>query len=80
MQDENSRQQQTLGLVGTIVAGVFLLLIGLMNLIAVFGIAKVFRDLRAGTFGEAELERQLNNRGFLARLLSRVMRRVRMEP
>jgi high-affinity nickel-transport protein len=76
VQDENSRLQQTLGLIGTIVAGVFLLLIGLMNLVAVVGIAKVFRRMRTGAFSEAELERHLHNRGFLARALSRVMRRV----
>jgi high-affinity nickel-transport protein len=76
VQDENSRLQQTLGLIGTIVAGVFLLLIGLMNLVAVVGIAKVFRRLRTGAFSEEELERHLHHRGLLARLLSRVMRRV----
>ncbi|MCA1671550.1 MAG: HoxN/HupN/NixA family nickel/cobalt transporter, partial [Actinobacteria bacterium] len=54
----------------------FLLLIGLINLIAVIGIAKVFRRMRTGELDEAELERQLNNRGLLARLLGRLMRRV----
>lgn len=76
VQDENSQLQQTLGLVGTIVAGTFLVLIGLMNLVAVIGIARVFRGMRTGELDEEELERQLNNRGFLARLLGRVMRRV----
>lgn len=76
VQDENSALQQTLGLIGTIVAGSFLVIIGLMNLVAVFGIAKVFRDMRTGAFGEAELERRLNSRGFLARLLGGVLRRV----
>ena len=74
--NENSGMQQTLGLIGTIVAGSFLVLIGLINLIAVLGIARVFRQLRSGELDEAELERQLNNRGLLARLLGRVMRRV----
>lgn len=32
--------------------------------------------MRGGEYDEAELERQLDNRGFLARLLGRVMRRV----
>jgi len=41
-----------------------------MNLVAVVGIAKVFRRMRAGELDEAELERQLNNRGFMARLLA----------
>lgn len=76
VQDENSQLQQTLGLIGTIVAGVFLILIGLMNLFAVIGIARVFRRMRTGELDEAELERQLHSRGFLARLLGRVMRRV----
>jgi high-affinity nickel-transport protein len=76
VQDEGSPMLQTLGLIGSLVAGTFLILIGLTNLFAVVGIAKVFRELRSGEFDEAELERQLNSRGFLARLLGRVMRRV----
>jgi high-affinity nickel-transport protein len=76
VQNENSQMLQTLGLIGSLVAGTFLILIGLTNLFAVVGIAKVFREMRSGDFDEAELERQLNSRGFLARLLGRVMRRV----
>jgi high-affinity nickel-transport protein len=76
VQDENSPMLQTLGLIGSVVAGTFLILIGLTNLVAVVGIAKVFKQMRNGELDEAELERQLNNRGFLARLLGRVMRRV----
>jgi high-affinity nickel-transport protein len=76
VQDENSSMLQTLGLIGSLVAGTFLILIGLTNLFAVVGIAKVFRGMRTGDFDEAELERQLNSRGFLARLLGRVMKRV----
>jgi len=77
VQDEGSELLQTLGVIGSVVAGTFLILIGLTNLFAVVGIAKIFRAMRDGDFDEAELERQLHNRGFLARLLSRVMRRVR---
>jgi high-affinity nickel-transport protein len=76
VQDEESQVAQTLGLVGTLVAGSFLLLIGLMNLSAAVGIARVFRRLRTGEFDEAELERHLHNRGFLSRILGRVTRRV----
>ncbi len=75
-QNENSEVGQTLGLIGTLVAGTFLLLIGLMNLGAAVGIARVFRRMRSGEFDEAELEHHLHNRGFLARLLGRVTRRV----
>jgi nickel/cobalt transporter (NiCoT) family protein len=76
VQDENSTVGQTLGLVGTLVAGTFLLLIGLMNLGSAVGIAQVFRRMRTGEYDEAELEHHLHNRGFLARLLGRVTRRV----
>ncbi|EGX58223.1 high-affinity nickel-transporter [Streptomyces zinciresistens K42] len=76
VQDEDSGTAQMLGLVGTIVAGTFLMLIGLMNLVAAVGIAKVFRRMRAGEYDEQELERHLDNRGFLARLLARATKRV----
>jgi nickel/cobalt transporter (NiCoT) family protein len=76
VQDENSSVGLTLGLIGTLVAGTFLLLIGLMNLSSAVGIAKVFRRMRTGEYDEAELEHHLHNRGFLARLLGRVTRRV----
>src|SRR5215213_7446084 len=76
VQDENSQVSQTLGLVGTLVAGTFLVLIGLMNLGAAVGIARIFRRMRTGEFDEAELERHLHNRGFLTRILGRVVRRV----
>ncbi|MCX6464694.1 MAG: HoxN/HupN/NixA family nickel/cobalt transporter [Pseudonocardiales bacterium] len=76
VQDEDSALLQTLGLIGSVVAGTFLILIGLTNLVAVVGIARVLRRMRHGELDEAELERHLDNRGFLARLLGRVMRRV----
>ena len=76
VQDENSSVGLTLGLIGTLVAGTFLLLIGLLNLSSAVGIAKVFRRMRTGEYDEAELEHHLHNRGFLARLLGRVTRRV----
>ena len=67
---------QTLGLVGSLVAGTFLILIGLTNLFAVVGIAKVFRRMRSGDFDEAELERHLEKRGFPGAAARKVMRRV----
>jgi high-affinity nickel-transport protein len=76
VQNGESPVAQTLGLIGTLVAGAFLVLIGLMNLVAAVGIARVFGRMRRGEFDEAELERHLHNRGFLARILGRVTRRV----
>src|SRR4051812_2636616 len=68
VQNDDSHLAQTLGLIGTVVAGTFLVLIGLMNLVAAVGIARVFRRMRTGQFDEAELERHLHSRGFLTRL------------
>ena len=53
-----------------------LLAIGLINLAALLGIVSVFREMRQGHFDEAELERQLDSRGFLNRILGRVTRAV----
>jgi nickel/cobalt transporter (NiCoT) family protein len=76
VQEDGNAVGRTLALVGTLVAGAFLLLIGLMNLSSAVGIARVFRRMRTGEYDEAELEHHLHNRGFLARLLGRVTRRV----
>jgi high-affinity nickel-transport protein len=77
LEDDGSALQQLTGVWGATVSGVFLLAIGLINLAALVGILKVFRRMRAGDYDEAELERQLDNRGFLNRVLGRVTRAVR---
>jgi high-affinity nickel-transport protein len=64
---------------GTIVSAVFLLLIGLMNLMVLAGIVRVFRSMRRGEYDEAELERQLENRGFFYRFFGRWMRAIDRE-
>ena len=76
VRDEESVLQGTLGTVGTLTAGVFLVVIGLMNLSALLGIVHAFRHLRAGTFDEEHLEHHLHNRGFLARIFRRTTQKV----
>ena len=56
-------------LVGTTVSGTFLYLIALLNLVVLVGIVKVYRQMRSGTFDHEELERQLDNRGLMNRIL-----------
>ncbi|GAB2907973.1 HoxN/HupN/NixA family nickel/cobalt transporter [Rhodococcus aerolatus] len=77
LEDDSSTLQQTTGLIGTSVSGVFLVLIGLLNLVVLVGIVKVFRNMRRGEFDEAALEHQLDNRGAMNRILGRVTRAVR---
>jgi high-affinity nickel-transport protein len=76
LENDQSTLQKTTSVWGTSVSGVFLLLIGLVNLAALIGILKVFRKMRDGTFDEQELEDQLDKRGFLNRILGRVTRTV----
>jgi high-affinity nickel-transport protein len=53
--------------VGTLVSGVFLFLIGLLNAIIVVGIYGLFKQLRRGRLNQKELEEHLEKRGFLNR-------------
>ncbi|WP_330476011.1 HoxN/HupN/NixA family nickel/cobalt transporter [Terrabacter sp. C0L_2] len=76
LQDGDSTLQHVTSLWGTSVSGVFLVLIGLLNLAALVGILRVARRMRGGHLDEAELERQLERRGFLTRILGRVTRTV----
>ena len=76
LSDDQSALQRTTSLWGTSVSGVFLILIGLINLAALIGILKVFRAMRRGHYDEAELEEQLDKRGFLIRILGRVTKAV----
>ncbi|MFC5721470.1 HoxN/HupN/NixA family nickel/cobalt transporter [Streptomyces gamaensis] len=76
LMNEDSTTHQTLGLVGTTVSGGFLYLIAALNLLALAGILRIFRAMRSGHYDEAELERHLDARGFMNRLLGRLTRSV----
>jgi nickel/cobalt transporter (NiCoT) family protein len=67
------------GLFGTVVSAAFLLLIGLLNLVVLAGIVRVFASMRRGEYDEAELERQLANRGFVYRFFGRWMKVITKE-
>jgi high-affinity nickel-transport protein len=69
VQSDGSRLHDITGLIGTGVSGVFLFIIGILNLVVLVGIVKVFRRMRQGAFDEAALEDQLNNRGLMNRIL-----------
>ena len=76
VRDDGSALHSVTGLIGTTVSGVFLYVIAAVNLVVLAGIWKVFRRMRHGHFDEAALEDQLNNRGFMNRLLGRVMKSI----
>jgi nickel/cobalt transporter (NiCoT) family protein len=64
------------GAAGTLVSAGFLYLIAVLNLIVLAGIFKVFRDMRAGIYDEAELEAQLQARGLMYRFFGRFMKSI----
>ncbi|MGI8535251.1 MAG: HoxN/HupN/NixA family nickel/cobalt transporter [Mycobacteriales bacterium] len=76
IEDESSGLQQTTGMIGTLASGSFLMAIGIVNLVVLLGIVRVFRQMRRGVFDEAELERQLDSRGLMNRILGRTTRAV----
>jgi high-affinity nickel-transport protein len=61
--------QQTGALVATVVAVAFLLLVGLLNAAVLSGMAKLWRGLGRGEIGQADIDRQLVNRGLMNRML-----------
>jgi nickel/cobalt transporter (NiCoT) family protein len=67
------------GVFGTVVSASFLFLIGLLNLVILAGIVRIFASMRRGEYDEAELERQLENRGFFYRFFGRWMKAITAE-
>ncbi len=77
--NSNSGLEQFGGVIGTVVSASFLFLIGLLNLVILAGIVRIFASMRRGQYDEAELERQLENRGFFYRFFGRWMKAITKE-
>jgi len=77
VEDDSSRLHTITGVIGPSVSGVFLWVLGILNLVTLLGILRVFADLRRGRFDEAELERRLDERGFMNRFLGGLTKTVR---
>jgi high-affinity nickel-transport protein len=77
VEDGGSRLHSITGVVGASVSGVFLWILGVLNLVVLVGILRVFREMRAGRYDEGALEEQLNKRGFMNRFLGGLTRSVR---
>jgi nickel/cobalt transporter (NiCoT) family protein len=66
------------GYVGASVSGTFLWAIGILNLLVLLDVVRIFREMRSGTLDEDALEQRLLDRGLMSRgLLRRVGNRVR---
>ncbi len=67
-----SQLHDVTGWIGTTVSGTFLCIIGILNLVILLGILRVFGEMRRGRYDEAELEHRLGSRGLMNRVYGRV--------
>jgi nickel/cobalt transporter (NiCoT) family protein len=77
VQDDSSDLHSITGVIGASVSGTFLWILGILNLVVLIGIVKVFRQMRRGVYDEQQLEDHLNKRGFMNRFLGPLTKSVR---
>src|SRR6202163_2432786 len=65
------------GEVGTLVSGGFLVLIGVLNLLVLIDIVRVYRRLKAGGYDNDSLELDLTAGGLMSRIFGRLFRVIR---
>ena len=64
------------GIVGTSVSGGFLVLIGLLNLVILLDIIRVYRKMQRGQYDRAALETELNAGGVMVKLFGRLFKTI----
>jgi nickel/cobalt transporter (NiCoT) family protein len=69
--------KNTGSIIGTSVSGVFLLLIGILNLIILLDIVGVYRRMKQGTYDAADLDHKLTAGGFMTRIFGRLFKVIR---
>jgi high-affinity nickel-transport protein len=75
--DNGSTLHSVASWVGAGVSGAFLYVIAAVNVVILWGIVKVFFEMRAGRYDEVALEHQLASRGLMNRVLGRFTRAIR---
>src|ERR1700745_3748460 len=71
---DNGQLRSIGGAVGTLVSGGFLVLIGILNLVILLEIVRVYRRMRRGDFDRAGLENELIAGGIMTRIFGRLFR------
>jgi high-affinity nickel-transport protein len=77
VRDRGSALHSVTSWVGTGVSGTFLYVIAAVNVVILWGIVKVFLEMRRGGYDERELEARLGSRGLMNRFLGRFTRTIR---
>jgi high-affinity nickel-transport protein len=75
--DSGSTLHNVTSWLGTGVSGTFLYIIAALNGVILWGIIKIFREMRTGRYDQAELERRLNSRGLMGRFFGGLSGAVR---
>ena len=73
---QSSGLHSATNIVGTSVSGTFLYLIALVNMFVLVSIIRLYREMRSGNYDPVELERQLDKRGVMNRLLGGYARHI----
>jgi high-affinity nickel-transport protein len=76
VKNDNSTLHQATNSIGTGVSGIFLYIIAVLNVVILFGIVKVFREMKSGRFDEEALEEQLQKRGFMNRFFGKLTKAI----
>ena len=64
-------------IVGTLVSGGFLWIIGLVNVVIVLGVYRIFKKMREGKLDQAQLDNLMEKRGFMNRYFHRLFKIVK---
>ncbi len=65
------------GVLGTVVSGGFLVLIGILNLMVLLDVIRVYRRMQKGEYDRESLELDLTAGGFMSRIFGRLFRVIR---
>src|SRR5205807_5202422 len=71
---DNGELRNIGGAIGTLVSGAFLVLIGVMNLVVLLDIVRVYRKMRRGEYDRDGLEHELMTGGLMTRIFGRIFR------
>src|SRR5947207_12406429 len=71
---DNGELRNIGGAVGTLVSGAFLVLIGVVNLVILIDIVRVYRRMRRGQYDRESLDNELMTGGVMTRLFGRLFR------
>ncbi|MDX6602160.1 MAG: nickel/cobalt transporter (NiCoT) family protein [Solirubrobacterales bacterium] len=76
VENDGSTLHNATGWIGTGVSGTFLYVIAALNIAILVGVLRILDEMKRGSYDEAELERQLDNRGLMNRFYRRFTKTV----